>query len=107
MTEKQRLKIGEGKISGYISIFLAIICFGSTICAYFPEYLTTADFRALYKFSYIKWVFLIMLSLSFGFALTSFILSKKTKLGFFAIIIITLAIFMATGIPYLHLFLFL
>ncbi|OEK07700.1 sterol desaturase [Flavivirga aquatica] len=99
MPQNKRLKIGEGKISGYISIFLAIICFGTTICAYFPDYLTTTDFRELYKPNYIKWAFLIVLALSFGFALTSFILSKKTKLGFIAILTIAVAIFLTSGIP--------
>ena len=99
MTENKRLKIGEGKISGYISIFLAIICFGTTICAYFPEYLTTADFRELYKPDFIKWGFLIVLILSFAFALVGFILSKKTKLGFYAILIIAASIFLASGLP--------
>ena len=99
MTQNKRLKIGEGKISGYLSIFIAIVCFGTTICAYFPEYLTTSDFRELYKPNYIKWGFLIMLAISFAFALTSFILSKKTKLGFFAILIIAAAIFLGSGLP--------
>ena len=81
MKQNQRLKIGEGKISGYLAIFLAIICFITTICAYFPEYLTTSDFREFYDPNYIKFTFLIILVLSFGFALTSFLLSKKTKLG--------------------------
>jgi lathosterol oxidase len=99
MAQNKRLIIGEGKISGYLSIFLAIICLGTTICAYFPEYLTTSDFRELYKPNYIKWIFLIVLVLSFGFALTSFILSKKTKLGFLGILLIAGSIFLATGLP--------
>lgn len=77
MTENKRLKIGEGIISGYLSIFLAILCFGGTVCAYFPEYLTTSDFRELYQPDYVKWAFLIVLTLSFCFALSSFVLSKK------------------------------
>ena len=99
MAQNKRLIIGEGKISGYLSIFLAIICLGTTICAYFPEYLTTSDFRELYKPNFIKWIFLIVLVLSFGFALTSFILSKKTKLGFLGILLIAGSIFLATGLP--------
>ncbi len=99
MTQKERLIIGEGKISGYLSIFLAILCLGATISAYFPEYLTTADFRELYKPNYIKFTFLIVLTLSFGFALASFILSKKTKLGFFAILLIGTSILLASGLP--------
>ena len=99
MTQPKRLKIGEGIISGYLSIFLAILCFGGTVCAYFPEYLTTADFRELYKPDYVKWAFLIILTLSFGFALSSFILSKKTKHGFFATLLIAASIFLANGLP--------
>ncbi len=99
MDQNKRLKIGEGKISGYLSIFLAILCLGTTVCAYYPEYLTTADFRELYQPFYIKWVFLVVLVLSFGFAITSFILSKKTRLGFLAVLIIALAIFLASGLP--------
>ena len=99
MHQPKRLVIGEGKISGYLSIFLAIICLGATICAYFPEYLTTSEFREFYRPDYIKWGFLIVLTISFGFALMSFILSKKTKLGFLGILIIAGAIFLATGLP--------
>ncbi len=88
MTGTKRLRIGDGTISGYLSIFLAIICLGATVCAYFPEYLTTSDFRELYKPNYIKWIFLVVLVSSFGFALSSFILSKKTKLGFLGVLII-------------------
>lgn len=99
MSESKRLKIGEGKISGYLAIFLAIICLSTTICAYFPEYLTTADFRKLYKPATIKWIFLGVLLLAFLFALTSFILSKKTKLGFYAVIIMAADIFTASGLP--------
>lgn len=99
MNKKERLKVGEGKISGYLSIFVAIICLGITICAYYPEYLTTADFRSLYTPNFIKWSLLGALSLSFIFALVGFILSKKRKLGFIAIIIITLTILLGTGLP--------
>lgn len=99
MNKKERLKVGEGKISGYLSIFVAIICLGITICAYYPEYLTTADFRLLYTPNFIKWSLLGALSLSFIFALVGFILSKKRKLGFIAIIIITLTILLGTALP--------
>jgi sterol desaturase/sphingolipid hydroxylase (fatty acid hydroxylase superfamily) len=97
--KNKRLIIGEGTISGYLSIFLAIICFCTTVCAYFPEYLTTPEFRELYKPNQVKWIFLIVLVTSFGFALSSFILSKKTKLGFLGVLIIASSIFLATGLP--------
>ena len=78
---RQRLRIGEGKISGYLSIFLAVISLGAVICFHFPEYFTTPEFRAVYPVDVLRWVLLVCLVLAFGFALTSFLLSGKTKLG--------------------------
>jgi lathosterol oxidase len=99
MTNNKRLKIGEGLISGYLSIFLALICLGATICAFFPEFLTTKDFRKLYEPALIKYIFLGVLGLSFLFALTSFLLSKKTTLGFISILILGASIFLASALP--------
>jgi len=99
MTETPRLKIGEGKISGYLSIFLASICLGVAVCLAFPEYLTTENFRSLYDPKLIKWVFLSCLALSLGFALTSFMLSKRTKYGFVAIIILVGTIIWSSTFP--------
>ena len=95
MTEQpqpQRLRIGEGKISGYLSIFLAVISLGAVICFHFPEYFTTPEFRAVYPVDVLRWVLLACLVLAFGFALTSFLLSGKTKLGLTGVLISALAI---------------
>ena len=93
MTEQpQRLRIGEGKISGYLSIFLAVISLGAVICFHFPEYFTTPEFRAVYPVEILRWVLLACLVLAFGFALTSFLLSGKTKLGLTGVLISALAI---------------
>ncbi len=69
MTEQpqpQRLRIGEGKISGYLSIFLAVISLGAVICFHFPELFTTPEFRAVYSVDALRWVLLAGLVLSFG-----------------------------------------
>ncbi len=97
--QPKRLKIGEGTISGYLSIFLAVVALGSVVCAYFPEYLTTADFRQLYDPKLVKLVLLGCLALSFGFALTSYILSKKSLLGFIGVLLIGATILLGTGLP--------
>ena len=99
MEHNPRLKIGEGKISGYLSIFLAIIVFTAVICAYFPEYLTTADFRATYDYQLVRWSLLGVSVLAFAFALTSFLLSKKTGLGLLAILILAGAVLLGTNLP--------
>jgi lathosterol oxidase len=99
MSKTKRLIIGEGKISGYLAIFLAVICLGTTICAFFPEYLTTQDFRNLYKPQTVKWIFLSVLTASFFFALAGFLLSKKTKIGLTAILFIASSILLASALP--------
>ena len=99
MQEQKRLQIGEGKISGYISIFLAIISLGFVICAYFPDTFTTKDFRDIYNPQIVKWSILGVLILSFIFAFTSFILSKKKRYGFISTLLITATIFLGSALP--------
>ena len=93
MTEgPDRIPIGEGRISGYLSVFLAVISLGAVICFHFPEYFTPAEFRAVYPLQTLRWVLLACLVLAFGFALTSFLLSGKTRVGFLGIAISSFAI---------------
>jgi lathosterol oxidase len=99
MQEQKRLQIGEGKISGYISIFLAVISLGFVICAYFPDVFTTKDFRDIYNPQIVKWSILGVLILSFIFAFTSFILSKRKRYGFIATLLITATIFLGSALP--------
>ena len=99
MTDNKRLKIGEGKISGYLSVFLAIISLGFVICAYFPDTFTTKDFRDIYNPQIVKWSILAVLILSFVFAFISFILSKKKHYGFISTVLIAATIFLGTALP--------
>jgi len=48
MAISKRLKVGDGIISGYISIFLATLALLGVLCFYFPEKLTTPEFREIY-----------------------------------------------------------
>ncbi len=88
----QRLRFGEGKISGHLSIFLALISLGAVLCFHFPEYLTTAEFRAEYPVEFLRWVLLACLVLAFAFALTSFLLSRKARLALIGFLISSLAV---------------
>jgi lathosterol oxidase len=99
MTQNQRIQIGEGRISGYLSIFLALICFFGIVCAFYPEYLTTADFREAYNPLFIKWSLLGVALLSLGFAITSFILSRRTTWGFIGIVILITSIILGSFLP--------
>ena len=45
---QERFVFGEGKISGYISIFLGLLSFLAVFCFQFPEWLTSPEFREVY-----------------------------------------------------------
>ncbi|MGJ8664387.1 MAG: sterol desaturase family protein, partial [Marinicella sp.] len=52
-------KIGEGRISGYISMFLGILSFLAVMCYQFPSYLTTTDLRAVYDAEYLQIILMV------------------------------------------------
>jgi sterol desaturase/sphingolipid hydroxylase (fatty acid hydroxylase superfamily) len=79
MAQHQRLEIGKGQISGYISIFLATMALVSILCFYYPEKLTTPEFREIYTAEMMKLVLKIVVIGAFFFALVSLLLSKKIK----------------------------
>jgi sterol desaturase/sphingolipid hydroxylase (fatty acid hydroxylase superfamily) len=88
----ERIRIGEGKISGYLSVFLASLSLGAVICFHFPEHFTTPEFRAVYSVELLRWLLLGALVLAFAFALASFWLSGRSKLGLIGVLISALAI---------------
>ncbi len=89
---RQRLKVGEGKISGYVAIFLSILSLLAILCFKFPEYLTTPDFRAVYTEEIVEKLLMFAILASFVFALLSFLLSNNKKYSVIALILCTLAI---------------
>ena len=89
-----RLKIGEGYISGYISIFLALISLGGVLCFLFPEILTTPEYRKNYPVETLRKILLMCILFSFLFALTSLILCKTKKPALFGTLISGISILM-------------
>nr|WP_121271579.1 sterol desaturase family protein [Pedobacter schmidteae] len=81
MSPNKRLKVGDGHISGYISIFLATLCLLGIFCFLFPEELTTPEFREVYTEDSMELLMAAGIVASFFFALLSVILSKKIKWG--------------------------
>lgn len=79
MAISKRLKVGEGQISGYVSIFLATLALLGVLCFYYPEQLTTPEFREIYTKDSMEALMTIVVIASFFFALLSLILSKKIK----------------------------
>lgn len=79
MSKPQRLQIGKGVISGYVSIFLSILALGGMLCFRFPERLTTPEFREVYTGESMATLITAVIIGSFFFALLSLLLSKKMK----------------------------
>ncbi|HEY4325678.1 MAG TPA: sterol desaturase family protein [Mucilaginibacter sp.] len=94
MSPKERLKVGEGKISGYLSIFLATSVLLGIFCFLYPEQLTTPEFREIYTKESMQALMAIGLIVSFFFALLSIILSKKIKWALPGVTIAGVAILM-------------
>jgi sterol desaturase/sphingolipid hydroxylase (fatty acid hydroxylase superfamily) len=81
MTPPKRLVIGQGQISGYISIFLAILVLLGILCFRYPERLTTPEFREIYTKESVQALMAAGIIVAFFFAILSIILSKKIKLA--------------------------
>ena len=97
--EPKKIQLGEGTISGYLSIFFSLVSFGAVICFLFPEYFTTEEFRSYYPIAILRWVLFACLFFSFMFALLSILLSKRTKNAVIGMSISVLAILLGgTGI---------
>lgn len=79
MPPRERLKFGEGRISGYVSTFLAVLPLLGILCFIYPERLTTPEFREVYTKESMEALMGISVIASFFFALMSLILSKKIK----------------------------
>lgn len=48
MAPEVRLRLGEGRISGYLSALLGLSALGGVVCFHFPEWFTTAEVRSSY-----------------------------------------------------------
>ena len=81
MTSATRLKVGDGKISSYISLFLAILALVGILCFRFPERLTTPEFREIYTGDSMRILMTAVIIASFFFALVSLMLGKKVLLA--------------------------
>ncbi len=81
MTSATRLKVGDGIISSYISIFLSILALVGILCFRFPERLTTPEFREVYTGDSMRILMTAVIIASFFFALVSLMLSKRIRLA--------------------------
>lgn len=93
MTENS-FKIGQGKISGYVSIFLASLSFLAVFCFKYPRILTSPEFRAIYTGEDMALLLSLVIIASLFFAVLSFILSKKKSYSLIGLLIIIATVLM-------------
>lgn len=75
------LRFGEGRISGYIAVTLAILCFFGALAFHFPQYLTTPELRQVYEVEWLRLLMFWSLIVSGALGLLNFVRNKKKRLG--------------------------
>jgi len=90
--QNKRMRIGEGRISGAVSIFLGALSMASILCFKFPEQLTTPEFREVYTAVMAEKLMLGGIIGTFLFALVSLLLAKQKKYAVVGVILGVLAV---------------
>lgn len=80
-TEEVPLRLGEGRISGVIAVFLGLCSVIAVLCFHFPEYLTTPELRAGYPLEILRGMLLGGMLLAVVFGALSVFLSRSKRLG--------------------------
>ena len=84
-------RLGEGKISGVLSLSLGALSLLAVFCFRYPELLTTPDLRAVYPVDALRVVLFVALVVALGAGLWSF-LGGRTVLGLSGVALAGLAI---------------
>jgi len=90
--QNKRMKIGEGRISGAVSIFLGALSLASILCFKFPEQLTTPEFREVYTAAMAEKLMLGGIIGTFLFALLSLLLAKHKEYAVLGVVLGVLAV---------------
>ena len=82
LDERDRpLRMGEGRISGYLSIALGTLSVLAVLCFMFPDYLTTPSLRAGYNIPLMRKLLAAGMIFSAGFGVLTFILNRQKRLA--------------------------
>ncbi|MNZ35681.1 Fatty acid hydroxylase superfamily protein [compost metagenome] len=87
-------RLGQGRISGYISAALGLLSLLAVLCFLFPQWLTFAEFRKVYSVHFARTALLIGLILAFALGTLNILLNKRKRLGFTGISAAGLAMFL-------------
>lgn len=88
--------VGQGRISGYASLFLGVMSFLAVLCWRYPEQLTTPELRNVYDPEVLRVVLMVSMWASLGFACVTFVLNRRKRMGAIGMLF-TLAAFALGG----------
>ena len=88
------LRVGEGRISGYLSIALGLLSVLGVLCFMFPDILTTPSLRESYNLGLMRGLLAGGMVFSAGFALLTFLLDRQKRLGALGLLLTLLAMYL-------------
>ena len=82
LDERDRpLRLGEGRISGYLSVALGTLSLLAVLCFMYPDLLTTPSLRASYDLRLMRRLLAAGMVFSALFGLLTFVLNRQKRLG--------------------------
>ncbi len=78
-------RIGEGKISGVLAVFLAWLGLGAALALRFPQFLSTPSARDVYPMGTVRLLIDVVLLAAIGLGVLSLILSQRKSRGVLAL----------------------
>jgi sterol desaturase/sphingolipid hydroxylase (fatty acid hydroxylase superfamily) len=95
LDERDRpLRVGDGRISGYLSIALGTLSVLAVLCFMFPDYLTTPSLRAGYDIPLMRVLLAAGMAFSAAFGLLTFLLNRQKRLGALGILLTAIAAYL-------------
>ena len=95
LDERDRpIRVGEGRISGYLSVALGTLSVLAVLCFMFPDVLTTPSLRTAYDLPLLRRLLMGGMIFSAAFGLLTFLLGRQRRLGALGILLTLLATYL-------------
>jgi sterol desaturase/sphingolipid hydroxylase (fatty acid hydroxylase superfamily) len=90
--EEPYFRVGEGKISGWVSVTLGALSVLGVLCFRFPDFLTTPQLHQVYTVEQMRWLLGGGMIFAAAFGLITFILNRHKLMGAIGITLTLLAL---------------
>ena len=91
LDKDRAFRFGEGKISGYGSVFLGALCVLAVLAYLYPAYLTTIELRQAYDAESLQNLLKYSMYFSLFLGVLTFVIGKYRKMGFTGIVLTLIA----------------